>query len=96
MHTKLLMLGSFHLSVWDFWVTHVSPSIRLCGIEAGLSFGGSVKELQVDFAQNSHLMRGSSPCRSPADAPQKVQHRRSDSMYHSGYVLHYATRKTSI
>lgn len=96
MRTKLLMLGSFHLFVWDFWVTHVSLSMHLCAVEAGLNFEGSFKELQADFAQNTHLMCGPSLCRSPTDAPQKVQHRRSDSARHSGYARHHVTHKPSI
>jgi hypothetical protein len=89
MCTKLPMLGLFHLFVWDFWVTHVSTLMYLYGIRAGLSFEGSVKELQVDFTQNPHLMRGPSLYRGPTDAPQKVQHWWSNRTLHPGYALQH-------
>lgn len=96
MRIKSPMPGSFHLFVSGSWVTHVGLSIHLCGIEAGLSFEGSAKELQADLAQNDHLMCGPSPCRSPTDAPEKVQHRRSGGTRHSGYVRHHLTRRPGV
>ena len=96
MRIKLLMHGSFHLFVWDFWVIHVSTLAHLYGIGAGLSFEGSVKELQVNIAQNPHLVCGSSLCRSPTDAPQKVQHRRSDCILYPGYDLRYIKHNPGI
>jgi hypothetical protein len=96
MCTKLPMHGLSHLFVWDFWVTHVSALAYFYGIGAGLSFEGSVKELQVDFAQNPHLMCGSSLCRSPTDAPQKVQYRRSDCILYPGYDLRHIKHNPGI
>lgn len=71
-------------------------SIYYVEIEAGLSSEGSAKELQIDLTQNDHLMCGPSPCWSPTDTPEKVQHRWSDRTHLSGYARHHFTRRSGM
>jgi hypothetical protein len=56
MYIKSRTRGSFHLFVWHSLVTHVSSFLGFYRVGAGLNLGGSVKELQVDFALDTHLM----------------------------------------
>ena len=54
-----------------------------------MNLDGSVKELQVDSAQDICLVCGSSLRRSTSDAPQTVQLRWSHRIYYSGYASPY-------